>query len=505
MTDARRPCTGASARACAGRYCAAPCSRRHRPFAGWTGTTCLVTGGLGFIGSNLVRALVDGGARVRVVDALVPGHGGRADQLDGVDVESVLIVASIADPACRRPGRRVRRRVQRRRSGQPQASMRDPQQDLAAQRDEPRHVARHHPTRAARGDASSTRRRARCTAGRRCRPSTRPTPPARSTSTASPSWPASSSTSSTATPTASPATALRLTNVYGPRQRLTSDELGFLPVFVRKALLGRGRSRSTATARNAATACMSTTSSPPLAAATDDRAVGQVFNVGHPDTHTVAEIAERSPTRPAVTAAYDSSTGRTTGADRHRLVPHRQRPHRRGARLAGDDRPRRGLCSTPSASTGSIRGTCRRPEPPRRPLRRRASRRSPNASPGRGSYLLGDELESFERELAGWLGADHAAGVASGASALQLALTAAGIGAGDDVLVPAFTAVPTASAVVAAGATAGRRRRRSADRRASRRRRSPTRRTTRTRAVIVVHLYGLPGRAADVPTPLIWS
>ena len=36
-----------------------------------------------------------------------------------------------------------------------------------------------------------------------------------------------------------PTTSLRLTNVYGPRQRLTSDELGFLPVFVRKALLGR--------------------------------------------------------------------------------------------------------------------------------------------------------------------------------------------------------------------------------------------------------------------------
>src|SRR6187402_1852537 len=63
----------------------------------------------------------------------------------------------------------------------------------------------------------------------------------------------------------------------------------------------------------------------------------------------------------------------------------------------------------------------------------------------RGTYLLGDELESFERSLAAWTGADHAAGVASGASALQLALTAAGIGAGDQVLVPAFTAVPTAS------------------------------------------------------------
>lgn len=69
-----------------------------------------------------------------------------------------------------------------------------------------------------------------------------------------------------------------------------------------------------------------------------------------------------------------------------------------------------------------------------------------------GAYLLGDELDAFEREFAAWLGASQAIGVASGASALQLSLVAAGVRPGDDVLVPAFTAVPTASAVVAVGA-----------------------------------------------------
>ncbi len=69
-----------------------------------------------------------------------------------------------------------------------------------------------------------------------------------------------------------------------------------------------------------------------------------------------------------------------------------------------------------------------------------------------GQLLLGPELAAFEREFATSLQAHHAVGVASGASALQVALTAAGIGGGDDVIVPAFTAVPTASAVIAAGA-----------------------------------------------------
>ena len=115
----------------------------------------------------------------------------------------------------------------------------------------------------------------------------------------------------------------------------------------------------------------------------------------------------------------------------------------------------------------------------------------------RGSYLLGEELESFERELAAWIEAGHAAGVASGASALQLALTAAGVGPGDDVLVPAFTAVPTASAVVAAGATPV-----AVDVDRATACLTPAAiedaMTTRTRAVIVVHLYGYP---AKLPSP----
>ncbi len=48
-------------------------------------TTCVVTGGLGFIGSNMVHALASAGAHVRVVDALIPEHGGDRRNLDGLE------------------------------------------------------------------------------------------------------------------------------------------------------------------------------------------------------------------------------------------------------------------------------------------------------------------------------------------------------------------------------------------------------------------------------------
>jgi dTDP-4-amino-4,6-dideoxygalactose transaminase len=70
-----------------------------------------------------------------------------------------------------------------------------------------------------------------------------------------------------------------------------------------------------------------------------------------------------------------------------------------------------------------------------------------------GRYILGPEGEALERELAAYVGARHAVGVNSGTDALHLALVAAGIGAGDEVVVPAFTFFATAEAVSYTGAT----------------------------------------------------
>jgi len=70
-----------------------------------------------------------------------------------------------------------------------------------------------------------------------------------------------------------------------------------------------------------------------------------------------------------------------------------------------------------------------------------------------GWYILGREGAAFERELAEWLGARHAVGVASGTDAITLALLALGIGPGAEVITTAMTAYPTITGIKRAGAT----------------------------------------------------
>jgi dTDP-4-amino-4,6-dideoxygalactose transaminase len=70
-----------------------------------------------------------------------------------------------------------------------------------------------------------------------------------------------------------------------------------------------------------------------------------------------------------------------------------------------------------------------------------------------GWYLLGPELEAFERDFGSYCGAGHCVGVASGMSAIELALLAGGIGPGDEVIVPAYTWIATWLAVTRTGAT----------------------------------------------------
>jgi dTDP-4-amino-4,6-dideoxygalactose transaminase len=119
-----------------------------------------------------------------------------------------------------------------------------------------------------------------------------------------------------------------------------------------------------------------------------------------------------------------------------------------------------------------------------------------------GQVLLGPNLAAFEHEYAAWTGQARAVAVSSGAAALQLALQAMGVRPGDEVIVPAFTAVPTASAVAALGAVPV-----PVDVLADTAALDPGRiegaTTERTAAVVLVHLYGRPAELPDTTLPVL--
>ncbi len=71
----------------------------------------------------------------------------------------------------------------------------------------------------------------------------------------------------------------------------------------------------------------------------------------------------------------------------------------------------------------------------------------------KGDFIDRGQLRSFEENLAKFVGTKHAVGLNSGYDALHVSLRAAGIGPGDEVIVPAHTFVATCSAVVNVGAT----------------------------------------------------
>jgi dTDP-4-amino-4,6-dideoxygalactose transaminase len=119
-----------------------------------------------------------------------------------------------------------------------------------------------------------------------------------------------------------------------------------------------------------------------------------------------------------------------------------------------------------------------------------------------GRFILGPELLAFEEEAAAFLGVPQTIGVANGTDAISLVLTALGIGAGDEVICPAFTFYATAEPIAQRGAVpvfadidpatlnldladAARRI------------------TERTKAILPVHLFGRPTPIADFGVPVI--
>ena len=258
-----------------------------QPSRDLSSTVCVVTGGLGFIGSNVCHELARQGATVRIVDALVEGHGGDRRNVEGLAVDIVeaeigddVVAETVADAD-----------IVFNLAGQVShlASMRDPLHDLHV--NAVSHASfleilrRVNPT--VRVVHTSTRQ----VYGRPLRSPVdelHPTRPMDVNGVAKLAGEQLHLVYHTAYDL--PATSLRLTNVYGPRQRLTSDELGFLPVFIRKALsneeisiFGDGSQRRDCVYVDDVVEA--------LLAATADVAVGRVFNVGNVIDHSLAEIA----------------------------------------------------------------------------------------------------------------------------------------------------------------------------------------------------------------------
>lgn len=108
-----------------------------------------------------------------------------------------------------------------------------------------------------------------------------------------------------------------------------------------------------------------------------------------------------------------------------------------------------------------------------------------------GWYILGEEVEAFERDYATYCEAKHCVGVANGLDALHLGLLALGVGAGDEVIVPSNTYIATWLAVSQCGATPI-----PAEPDAATYNLDPARIeaaiTPRTKVILPVHLYGQP-------------
>jgi dTDP-4-amino-4,6-dideoxygalactose transaminase len=107
------------------------------------------------------------------------------------------------------------------------------------------------------------------------------------------------------------------------------------------------------------------------------------------------------------------------------------------------------------------------------------------------AFVLGPDGRALEAELARLCGARHGVGVGSGTDALRLALTALGVGTGDEVVTPAFSFVASATTIVMAGARPVfvdvERETLTLDVAALERVLTP-----RTRVIVPVHLYGHP-------------
>jgi UDP-glucose 4-epimerase len=271
----------------------------------FAGKRCVVTGGLGFIGSNLVHALHAAGAEVTVVDALVPTHGGDERNVAGLGVE---VIHARIDETERIAGPVRAADVVFNLAGQVShlASMDDPIADLDLNARS--HFALLELLRYENPTAVVVQSSTRQVYGRpRYLPvdEEHPTQPVDINGVAK--LAGEQAHLLYARVHGMPITSLRLTNVYGPRQHLLRDGLGFLPVFVRLALTGGDITLYGDGQQLRDCLYVDDVVEGILLAGSTPAAAGEVFNLGHPQAITLQHVA--------------STLLETTGRGTVRLVP----------------------------------------------------------------------------------------------------------------------------------------------------------------------------------------
>ena len=257
----------------------------------YAGRRCLVTGGLGFIGSNLAVALDAAGAEVVVVDSLVPRHGGNRRNLTGTE-RTRVVIADIADRAA---------------VGEPAGaadvvfnlagqvshvdSMADPQFDLDVNARSqlgflellrsvnPEAVVVFTSTRQIFGHPHYL-------------PVDEDHPVSPVDVNGITKWAAEQFHMLYHEVYGLRSTSLRLTNVYGPRQRLRDNFQGFLPIFVRLAIegeaitvFGDGSQERDCLFVDDVVECL-------LRAGATDEAAGEFFNIGNDERLSLRQIAD---------------------------------------------------------------------------------------------------------------------------------------------------------------------------------------------------------------------
>jgi UDP-glucose 4-epimerase len=257
----------------------------------YAGRRCLVTGGLGFIGSNLAVALDAAGAEVVVVDSLVPRHGGNRRNLTGTTNTRVVIAdisdrAAVGEPAGAAD-------VVFNLAGQVSHvdSMADPQFDLEVNARSqlgfldllrsvnPEAVVVFTSTRQIFGHPHYL-------------PVDEEHPVSPVDVNGITKWAAEQFHMLYHDVYGLRSTSLRLTNVYGPRQRLRDNFQGFLPIFVRLAIedetitvFGDGSQERDCLYVDDVVECL-------LRAGATEDAAGEFFNIGNDERLSLRQIAD---------------------------------------------------------------------------------------------------------------------------------------------------------------------------------------------------------------------